>query len=131
MKALDTPVLLDILHDAHGAKELLQSLHGEEIATTELNLFELRLVAAVGSGPARNLRENALAKLRRRLTVLPVTSDGVAAAGKYLGLSSRSGDSTALVWGVLSAAGCSEWITTKPYAPPKGKFPFRVRIFGK
>ena len=41
MKGLDTPVLLAILHDQDGAKALLHSLRGEELATTEINLFEL------------------------------------------------------------------------------------------
>ena len=48
MKALDTPVLLEILHDSPRVKELLKGLRGEELATTEINLFELRLLAVQG-----------------------------------------------------------------------------------
>ena len=67
MKALDTPVLLAMLHDAAGAKELLKSLRGEELATTELNLFELRALASEGPRAQRESRETALARLRRRV----------------------------------------------------------------
>lgn len=130
MKALDTPVLLAILHDSPGAKELLKSLHGEEIATTELNLFELGVIAANARATTRASREDALARLRRRVTVLPVTSQSVAVAAKHAPTGARSGGWTRLILGVLVAAGCAEWITTKAYAPARGKLPIRVRTFG-
>ncbi len=130
MKALDTPVLLAILHDAPGAKELLKSLHGEEIATTELNLYELRVIAASSRAASRASREDALAKLRRRLTVLPVTSESVGEAVKRVPVGTHPGGWTRLILGVLVAAGCAEWITTKPYAAVKGKLPIRVKTFG-
>lgn len=128
MKALDTPALLSILHDTAAGRELLKSLRGEEIATTELQMFELRVLAAQAGPTARALRETALAKLRRRLTVLPVTPESVAEAGRFLRANPRGAAGSALVWGTLVAAGCSEWITTKPYVPSRGKFPFKVRV---
>ncbi len=128
MKALDTPVLVGILHDAPFAKPLLRSLHGEEIATTELNIFELKRIAATGPRSVRSSREAALSKLRRRVTVLPVMPDSVAESTRFLTGEPRANDHFALVWGVLVAAGCSEWITTKPYLPRGHKLPFRVRV---
>ncbi|MGA8542217.1 MAG: PIN domain-containing protein [Thermoplasmata archaeon] len=128
MKALDTPVLLEILHDSPRVKELLKGLRGEELATTEINLFELRLLAVQGGRTQREARETALARLRRRITVLPVTAESVRAAGPYLTDKSSSRDFRALVWGTLAAAGCGEWITSRSFAPPKGGLPFKVRI---
>ncbi len=128
MKALDTPALLSILHDTAAGRELLKSLRGEEIATTELQMFELRVLAAHAGPAERAARETALAKLRRRLTVLPVTAESVSEAGRFLRADPRGTGGAALVWGTLAAAGCSEWITTKLYAPSRGKFPFKVRV---
>lgn len=128
MKGLDTPVLLALLHDAPVAKDLLKSLRGEEIATTELNMFELRTLASGGSRAQRESRETALVRLRRRITVLPITPEAVAETGRFLRARGRPSDYQPLVWGALSAAGCGEWITTKPFAPPKGALPFKVKI---
>lgn len=128
MKAIDTPVLLSILHDTPAARELLKGLRGEELATTELNMFELKRLAAEGPRSQHDSREGALVRLRRRLTVLPISSDSVREAGRYLKTQGGRGDYQPLVWGTLSAAGCAEWITTRAFAPPKGTFPFKVRI---
>jgi len=127
MKALDVSVLVGILHDSPGAKELLKSLHGEEIATTELDLFDLKRLAATASAAARPSREGAISRLRRRITVLPVSAEGVSEAGRFLRTGADLG-LIALAWGVLSAAGCSEWITTREFAPTKVRLPFRVRV---
>jgi predicted nucleic acid-binding protein len=128
MKALDTPVLLAILHDCPSAKELLKGLRGEELGTTELNMFELKVLAGEGARAVRESRETALARLRRRITVLSVTPDAVREAGCLLRGKRSILDYQPLVWGTLVAAGCGEWITTKAYAPPKGSLPFKVRI---
>ena len=128
MKAFDTPVLLAILHDAPSVKGLLRALRGEELATTELNLFELRVVAAAAPAAERAARETALARLRRRITVLPVTAQSVSEAGRHLRGDYRKDPWRALALGTLAAAGCSEWITTRAYAPAKGKLPMKVRI---
>ncbi|MGC1837664.1 MAG: PIN domain-containing protein [Candidatus Acidiferrales bacterium] len=128
MKALDTPVLLAVLHDSPMAKDLLKSLRGEEIATTELNMFELRALASEVPRAARQGRDSALVRLRRRISVLPVSPEAVHEAGRYLHLKGASASYQSLVWGTLSAAGCGEWITTRGFAPPKGGLPFRIRL---
>lgn len=129
MRALDTPVLLAVLHDAPSAKELLRSLRGEELATTELNFFELNVLAAESSRGERKSRETALARLRRRITVLPITAESAREAGRFLGGGPRRTHRHALVWGALAAAGCAEWVTTRRFAPQRaGGLPFRVRI---
>jgi predicted nucleic acid-binding protein len=128
MKALDTPVLLAILHDSRGAKELLRGLRGEELATTELNLFELMVLARDGPRAGREGRETALARLRRRITVVPITADAVRESGRWLKTQTHPGDLRPLVWGALSAAGCSEWITSRSFAPPRGTLPFKLRV---
>ncbi len=128
MKALDTPVLLEILHGGAAAKELLRSLRGEEVATTEINLFELAVLAADGPKAGREVRETALLRLRRRITVLPITAEAVREASRLLRAHSPSEPGSVLVWGALAAAGCGEWVTTRPFAPPQRPRPFKVRI---
>lgn len=128
MKALDTPILLAILHGSPSVKDLLKGLRGEELATTEINLFELTLLAAEGTRAHRESREAALARLRRRLTVLPITSDSVREASRFLSGKRAPAEYHRLIWGTLAAAGCGEWITTKNYAPPSGALPFKIRI---
>jgi predicted nucleic acid-binding protein len=128
MKGLDTPILLSILHDTSSAKELVKSFRGEELATTELNMFELRTLAAEGPRAQRNRRETALARLRRRITVLPITADSVQGAGRFKKGSFRATDYQPVVWATLAAAGCGEWVTTRKYAPLKGTLPFKLRI---
>jgi predicted nucleic acid-binding protein len=128
VKGLDTPVLLTILHDSPSAKELLRSLRGEELATTELNMFELRTLAAEGPRAQRIGRETALARLRRRITVLSITADAVQGAGRFYKGNHRATNYQPLVWAALAAAGCGEWITTRKYAPAKGTLPFKLRV---
>lgn len=128
MKGLDTPVLLEILHGTPASRKLLKSLQGEELATTELNMFELYHVASQGPKPARLARQRALLSLRRRISVLPITTaslDEVARAGSSRALSDGFGP---LVWATLTAAGCGEWITSRAGAPPKGASKLHVRI---
>jgi len=128
VRGLDTPALLEILHDTAVGRDLLKSLRGEELGTTELQMFELRAVAARAARGERALRETALARLRRRITVLPITAEAVNEAGRFLRAEGKPAGYPALVWGALAAAGCSEWVTTRAYAPPKGKLPFKVRL---
>jgi predicted nucleic acid-binding protein len=128
MKGLDTPVLLAILHDSPPARELLKGLRGEELGTTELNVFELNTLAGEGPRAHREGRETAIARLRRRITVLPITPESVREASRFLNPKSRTVDYQPLVWGTLSAAGCAEWITTRGFAPPRRGLPFKVRL---
>lgn len=127
MKALDTPVLLSMLHGAPAARSLLKSLAGEELATTEANLLELSTLAARSPGGSRAQRIRGVERLRRRLTVLPID------AGAGAEISGRlSGDRSPgpLVWamyGALQAHGCSELITDTKGSLPSGHWRFKVR----
>lgn len=128
MKGIDTPILLSILHDTPGARELLKGWRGEELATTEINLFELQALVEVGPRSARSARESALLRLRRRITVLPIDASAVKRSGRLPSGDWGRGGYQALVWGAMAAAGCSEWITTRGYSPRKRHVPFKVRI---
>jgi len=131
MKALDTPVLLAVLHGDKNAHNLLRRLRGEEVATTELNFLELN--ALVGRGPARGRprRRDALDRLRRSLTVLPFD----AKAAERVARRTSASDQRAvppLVLGALAtleANGCDELVTVEPKAIP-GRWPFRIGRLG-
>jgi len=127
MKALDTPVLLSLLHGVPSAKALVKSLSGEELATTEANLLELSAIAARGAKGVRTERTRALERLRRRLTVLPIDAQGgLQTASRLMGEESPS---RLLVWamyGALEAHGCTELITDATGNLP-GHWRFKVR----
>ena len=124
MKGLDTPILLGLLHGSASVRALIRTLPGEELATSEINMFELSLLAAHGPKGTASARQKALVGLRRRITVVPIGPDGVQrAAGRRLPLGYAP-----LIWSAMSAAGCSEWLTTKSCAPPKGSAGMKVRI---
>jgi hypothetical protein len=127
VKGLDTPVLLEVLEGRGAAAKLLKRLTGEELCTTELNLFELEAIARQERGSATDRRLAALEHLRRGLTVLPIDEKAVrAAASKWReggqGLSSQ----TWLVFGALEANGCTEWFTSRSAAFPKVASKVRV-----
>ena len=127
MKVLDTPVLLDLLRGRPSAKKWLKELHGEEIATTELNLFELgRLSSRGGRRP-----DAALDRLRRSLTVLPI--DERAVRGALDGAPPRNGEAPGavlLMLGAADAAGAEEWLTHRSWAARGTRFRTKVRIIG-
>lgn len=128
MKALDTPVLLGLLHGTPAVKTLIKSLSGEELATTEANLLELTALAARAPKEARADRMRALERLRRRLTVLPIDRQaGLQVASR---LTSEESASRLLVWamyGALEAHGCAELITDSKGSLPGGRWRFKVR----
>jgi predicted nucleic acid-binding protein len=127
MKGLDTPVLLEILAGAPSASKLLRGLSGEELCTTEANLFELEAIARLERGAALDRRLAALERLRRGLTVLPLDERACrAAAVRSKGDSQGLSTDAWLVWGALEANGCTEWITSMTTRAPKG--PTKVRI---
>jgi predicted nucleic acid-binding protein len=120
VKGLDTPILLAILRDLPAARALLKELRGEEIATTEINLFELHTLARTAPRNLRASRIAALQRLRRRVTVLPVTAAAVEEAARLEGSTHEPRRPyEPLIWGTLRAAGCDLWITTRSHAPPK------------
>ncbi len=128
MKALDTPVLLELLRGRPSLEKVLKSLEGEELATTEINLFELEAIGRAGPRHGRNHRRGALDRLRRKLTVLPIDARAVQAAAALS--AGRLGSATASEWlmlGAAAAGGCSEWVTTHSARYPKdlGRLPVR------
>jgi predicted nucleic acid-binding protein len=127
VKALDTPVLLSILHGAPAAKSLLKSLSGEELATTEANLLELSALAARAPAGSRTQRIRGLERLRRRLTVLPIDARAYAEATARLTADRPGGLLLWAMYGALQAHGCAELITDTKGKLPGGHWRFKVR----
>jgi predicted nucleic acid-binding protein len=128
MKARDTPILLDLLRGQPYARALVREFANDEVATTEVNLLELRAVALRGPKAQRRRREEALEGLRRRLTVLPVDPAATEAAARLA--APRPEGATVATWlmlGTLESHGCSELVTIKG-AVPQGKFSFRLKF---
>lgn len=126
MKALDTPVLLSLLAGERPARDLLRRLRGDEVATTEANLLELSVLA--GSAPARSIaaRREAVGRLRRRMTVLPIDPRAVEEIARRVGRGglSRLPPLVLAMLGSLEANGCDELITDALAIP--GRWRFRV-----
>ncbi|MGI0055220.1 MAG: PIN domain-containing protein [Thermoplasmata archaeon] len=128
MKGLDTPALLALLHGEGATKSILRSWAGEELATTELNLLELTAIALSGSPKGRSARLEALGRLRRRLTVLPVDSKAQASLAAR-GAPSRSAADLLLIttYATLEGAGCAEVLTGAKSSTPPGHWKLKVR----
>lgn len=126
MKAVDTPVLVDLLCGSRAATSLIGSWKDEEVATTEINLGELQILAE--EGPQRGLaqRTAALHRLRRRLTVLPIDSHAIAALARLPSRSGRLSPTTRLIAAALVANGCSEWHTVPGVAASGALGPLKV-----
>ncbi len=126
MKALDTWALLGILEGEAFAKKLLKQLRGVEVATTEVSLLELSILAEVGSAKGRAARRASVERLRRKLTVLPVDSKAVSEAGHRGSVKLRGEELLRLLeWGALEANGCEE-VFTRSKITPGGRWRFRV-----
>jgi predicted nucleic acid-binding protein len=129
MKGLDTPVLLALLRGSPEARKLARSLGSGELATTEVNLFELETIARQSRAPGRERRLQALERLRRRLTLLPVDEESSRRAAALAGASrQRAPEGGWLMWGAAEAHGCTEWITDRRGAPPRGKTRLRISV---
>jgi len=114
MKALDTPILLALLEGRREAIDLADSLAGEEVCTTEANLFELECVARDAGGAQRTRRLAALDRLRHKMTVLPIDDRAVHAASALVGgRKDPVPPLVALTLGVLASCGVSEVFTTE------------------
>ncbi|MFI5414142.1 MAG: type II toxin-antitoxin system VapC family toxin [Candidatus Lutacidiplasmatales archaeon] len=127
MIGLDTPVLLEILGGRPSAKALLKRLTGEEVGTTEMNLFELVAIARALGPAGLERRLAAVDRLRRGLTVIPLdaqASQGASARwrGDGQGLSSTPW----LLLGALEVNGCTEWVTSRSSGFPKTASKLRV-----
>jgi predicted nucleic acid-binding protein len=130
MKALDTPLLLDMLRGRAGAWRFLEKHRSEELATTEINLFELEALARAGSTTGREHRLAAVASLRRKITVLPIDDRAVAAAGRLsAGRATQALPTDWLMLGAAEAAGCSSWVTASGTRLPKHPGKLRAEYF--
>ena len=115
MKALDTSVLLGLLEGDGASRALVGRLRGVEVATTEANLLELALIA--GHGPARiqRSRREVLARLRRKLTVLPIDGRAIELATRRLDRSNEPTPPLVLAMlGALESSGCDELFVREP-----------------
>jgi predicted nucleic acid-binding protein len=132
MKALDTPVLLDVLRGVPAARQLVRSLTGEEVATTEINMFELGVLARSDRRPGFERRLAALERLRRKLTVLPVDGAAIAAAAKLpLAKGKVHSPLTQLLVATLESHGCAHWITVPEAVPEGGRLSLKVELYGQ
>ncbi|HXQ93882.1 MAG TPA: PIN domain-containing protein [Thermoplasmata archaeon] len=127
MKGFDTPVLLEILEGRPATVKLVKRLAGEELCTTEWNLFELEAIARQERGASLDRRLAAIERLRRGLSVLAIDEKANRAAAAAWrdggqGLTSASW----LILGALVANGCTEWFTSRAAAFPK--VPGRLRV---
>ncbi len=129
MKGLDTWALLEVLEGTPAARRELKRLRGEELATTEGAMLELSVLASRGGARLTASRQAALAKLRRRLTVLPIEARAVEEASRRIG---RDTSGVPLLLqaslGAFEAAGCDELLTTVP-EEIRGRWRFKVRKF--
>lgn len=131
MKALDTSVLLAILEGNPAARNLVRRLKGIELATSEINLTELAVVAIIQGERRRAARLASLDRLRRTLTVLPIEAAGTREAIAHAGGGGASGPASAAMLaslGAFEAAACDEMFTSDP-AAIRGKWHFKVTKF--
>ena len=127
MKGLDTPVLLALLEGAAKPRALVRALAGEELATTEVNLFEIELLARRDKSPGKERRMQALERLRRKLTVLPINEESTRRAATIAATARQAApEGTWLCLGAAEAHGCSEWITTAAGMPPASSARLKV-----
>lgn len=129
MKALDTPLLVDLLRGRPSAWKFLDRHRAEELLTTEINLYELELMARRGPPAGRERRLAAVASLRRKLTVLPINdrATGLAIRGSSAG---KSTIAEALMHSAAEAAGCGSWVTTRWGKVPRPAGGLRVEYVG-
>jgi len=129
MKAFDTSVLLALLEGDRSAKDLARRLKGVEVATTEANLLELAYIAGRGPHRRRGHRREALDRLRRKLTVLPIDFRAVSEAERrVMKGGAPSSPLLAGMLGALETAGCDELFTTDPQECV-GRWRFKVTRF--
>ncbi len=81
MKCLDTPLLTGLLRSTPETDRWLREVGGDELATTEVNLYELEGLARSPSRGSRS-RVRALQEVRRELSVLEVNPESARQAGR-------------------------------------------------
>ncbi len=126
MKALDTPVLLALLHGTPRVRDQIRRLRASELATTEANFLELAHLIASGPAKLRKARLNALTRLRQRLTVLPIDCRASEEAARRLGAGRIGPALVCGMLGALEAYGCEELLTDHP-DQISGPWRFKVR----
>lgn len=127
MKGLDTPVLLGLLEGAPKPRAIVRALAGEELATTEVNLYELEVMARRDRSPGRERRMQALERLRRKLTVLTIDEETTRRAAVIAASArQRAPEGTWLCIGAAERHGCSEWITSEDGMPPPSSARIKV-----
>lgn len=121
MKCLDTPLLEDLLLGRKRARAWMEGLSGgAELATTEVNLYELALGARRARGRRAFLaRLRALEEVRKVLTVLPLDAEASRKAGELL--TGPQGASEGL--GTLVAAICLVHGVDEIHTSQRRKFP--------
>jgi predicted nucleic acid-binding protein len=131
MKGLDTSALLALLEGDLSVRDLLRRLRGVEFATTEANLLELTVIAHRGSTRSRRPRRDALERLRKKITVLPIDSRAVEQVDRHLQREGAVPPPLFLAMlGSLEAAGCDELFTREP-VPGAGKWKLRITRIGR
>ncbi|MDE1821973.1 MAG: type II toxin-antitoxin system VapC family toxin [Euryarchaeota archaeon] len=128
MKCLDTPLLEDLLMGRPSSRRWMGALKGSaELATTEVNLFELTLVALRGPRRTWTPRLRSLEEVRRALTLLPLDAE---ASRRAAGILQRgrgaAGGLLPLVVGVCLAHGVGELYTTRQRKVPRNVAPLRI-----
>jgi predicted nucleic acid-binding protein len=127
MRALDTPLLLDLLRGSPAARRMIRSLGPGDFATTEINLWELTARAYEEGPRGLQARLAAVERLRRKLTVLAVDRASTEAFGRLRPKASRGRATlTDLVAATLLAHGVTEWVTTRSIWPSRAIGSLRV-----
>ena len=115
MKGLDTSVLLGLLEGDSSVLRQISRLRGVELATTEVNLLELALIAGHGPARAQRSRRGALERLRRKLTVLPIDGRAIDLVTRRLDRSGEASPPLVLAMlGALESSGCDELFVRDP-----------------
>lgn len=125
---LDTNVLIGLLEGQPWARSLLRASAGEELATTELNLFELDAVARRIGRPGREKRVATAERLRRALSVIPIDDRVAKKAAEFAAAAPRVDPTTDLILAAMEVNGCSEWVTRRGLAVPRSGLHVKVRF---
>jgi predicted nucleic acid-binding protein len=130
MKGLDTGALAGVLQGEAFAKELMRDLRGREVATTELTMMELLLMANRGPSRGRAAHRAAVERLRRKISVLPIDARAVAEAAHRGRGNVRGPELLRLAeWGALEAYGCDQ-LFARSDVVPRGAWRFKVTRVG-
>lgn len=123
MRCLDTPLLEDLLLGKKRVMTWLPSLEvGAEVATTEVNLYELALSARGARPPGQARRRlSSLEEVRKALTILPLDPEATRRSWELVGRSGTIPQGfAALVLGICEAHGVDELYTSRSRKLPKG-----------